>query len=903
MEKSPIVQQEAGAVEGNATASPKATKDDDNKSTTQAKTRHEEEAMAALIHAVQNERGETLRKTGKSGLNLNSKMMNADEPETTTVKRQTDQLSLAETAQCLMALHGDEDTPDTAEDKNKQNLSDVGATDRIVQTASLFKAAAAIGNNSTASSSPTVAAHQTGEVAEDNRQEDGSSNISNSRHTKTSVGSKARRAVKAVAAAAQQEWASVKDFYRPKQETITSVVLYWVCFVVLPSLAIAFVLFYGVENPPTGYCDSPLDADPNNPCNGEEASGSWWILFIGCRHVMIYLLAKLSDTFFIDFVLLQHAGIVRLLGPRVTLILVQAKGWPSLMWNWGVYTSLLLYGTNSFANHWLYFQNGLRIFNDENPSGTVTSAASYGGLILIAYLVPITVCLKRHSLGLHMGARLYVRYNERLQNVLLHVLLITELSLWVRKKRDRKATFTHFQRGESSESLSFRFRSKDDRLDDGNPQTGDEVQRESSTGNEVDMDFASFLDPWTEPERKNGEEDVSGKHIIEFQQALTVLTRPSFFSSAFGTVESRDECTKSSELLFCRILKIMDSNDESFNLADLTEWMFKGCNTAAEQQKAKELEDLLCPDKEGLVYIVDFIGSIDEVYKKVRMLEHAVNNASHIDKSYEALVNIVFYFVVGVVCLHILGLNPWTIIIPLGAFIFSLAFMIGDAASQIFEGMVLVLARQAYDVGDKIAIADVDDPASLEGSTHWLVEHVDLMKTVAKLVGTNELASFSNGSLARARLLNMNRSPDACVYVYVRFAIGTPYSIVMLLKSAVEKFVEARPQEWIQLLGFRTNRVEVEQNFVEYIIVLKHQNAWQNLVPIKESKALVASFCVEAQKKLGCHYQEPPKNIEVTIGGSKQDRRKKMDEQFQVEEASINELLELAQTFGVAEEE
>ena len=63
--------------------------------------------------------------------------------------------------------------------------------------------------------------------------------------------------------------------------------------------------------------------------------------------------------------------------------------------------------------------------------------------------------------------------------------------------------------------------------------------------------------------------------------------------------------------------------------------------------------------------------------------------------------------------------------------------------------------------------ANVSEAPNFDGSPHWLVESVDLLSTTARLTGTNEVASFSNGALARLRLVNMNRSPDPVVYVYV----------------------------------------------------------------------------------------------------------------------------------------
>jgi len=45
----------------------------------------------------------------------------------------------------------------------------------------------------------------------------------------------------------------------------------------------------------------------------------------------------------------------------------------------------------------------------------------------------------------------------------------------------------------------------------------------------------------------------------------------------------------------------------------------------------------------------------------------------------------------------------------------------------------------------------------------------------------------------------------------------------------VENFINARPREWVGLIGFRATRVEADMGFIEYKIVGEHREAWQNI--------------------------------------------------------------------------
>ena len=509
------------------------------------------------------------------------------------------------------------------------------------------------------------------------------------------------------------------------------------------------------------------------------------------------------------------------------------------------------------------------------------------------------------------------------------VLLVSELALWTRRTRDERITFKDWMSSaeggagaknehlnKSSTSGHFtesRAKSWAAKRPVPEPEPSHRVYSKKESGskekekNKRVEALEQQMDQWLEPRKKNRNgQEVSGSNIIEFRQTFAVMTRPYVFTSAFGPVDSRHECIESSDRVFRRLLKLMNVNDDSggheteggnqdpgareldgtdrtieneetttsdpsISLHDLTRWMYGGCHHPEEIQQALTMIDLLNPDHQGRMNAIGFSKAIDAVYKEVRLLENAVDNASDIDKGYERVINIFFYLILGTVCLTILGLDVLTLVLSLSSLIVAFSFMIGPASAQYFEGILMVLARQPYDIGDRIAVSDVDEPPNMDGSVHWLVESIDLVTTTARLTATNEEASFSNGALARMRIINMNRSPDSIVYVPVRFSMSVPYATILIFRSTVQRFVEDRPQEWQSIRGFRTTRVEAQMNYVEYSIVLMHRLSWQSLIPVLESKAAVASFCVESQKQLGCHYTAPSMPVEIRMAGNKND--------------------------------
>jgi hypothetical protein len=55
----------------------------------------------------------------------------------------------------------------------------------------------------------------------------------------------------------------------------------------------------------------------------------------------------------------------------------------------------MLYGDRNFARHWLFWQDYVGLFNEENPSGDVVDSTPYTRILAITAVVSVTVAVKR----------------------------------------------------------------------------------------------------------------------------------------------------------------------------------------------------------------------------------------------------------------------------------------------------------------------------------------------------------------------------------------------------------------------------------------------------------------------------------------------------------------------------
>lgn len=73
------------------------------------------------------------------------------------------------------------------------------------------------------------------------------------------------------------------------------------------------------------------------------------------------------------------------------------------------------------------------------------------------------------------------------------------------------------------------------------------------------------------------------------------------------------------------------------------------------------------PDRDGKLRRIDFVKSIDAIYRDLRKLSLNIEDNGDIDKAVETLLNVVFYFFIGSMVLQQLGLNPLQLFVSLSS--------------------------------------------------------------------------------------------------------------------------------------------------------------------------------------------------------------------------------------------
>ena len=357
--------------------------------------------------------------------------------------------------------------------------------------------------------------------------------------------------------------------------------------------------------------------------------------------------------------------------------------------------------------------------------------------------------------------------------------------------------------------------------------------------------------------------DSSIRTILQFKETLNFLDTDHPLSTPFGIADTQKHCVDSAEKIFQK-LRLKDPASETVKFDTILN-IALDADDHLDMTKVKSLKKLFKPRSNGDISMLDFVRATNDVYKRIKMFRAKTLNAAQLDDAFEQLINVAFYFGTVLLVLGILGVDPFNVFISMTGILVPLAFLFNEAGSQYFQGLLLILARQPYDIGDCISISDVTEETSKHGSTPWKVENITLFTTTVRSGPTNEVATISNGSLAKTRIINANRSQKAQVFVFLKLSIDVPYEKVKIFHSVVKEFVKDRPREWVKLGAFRAIRVEADQGYIEYELLAQHVEPWQIMGQVLQSRADLSSFCLEVMKQMGMRYESPNMPVNVTI--------------------------------------
>mmetsp|Transcript_17315 Transcript_17315/g.43217 ORF Transcript_17315/g.43217 Transcript_17315/m.43217 type:complete len:733 (-) Transcript_17315:656-2854(-) len=585
------------------------------------------------------------------------------------------------------------------------------------------------------------------------------------------------------------------------------------------------------------------------------------------------------ETIVIDFLMFRTRFFPKFIGTELALAVGQSKGWPCTLFFWAIFDILLLFGRGPHTRHWFFYQNFISLMNATNPSGNIPDQYVYRRIIYFAIGLSVSATLKRTLMANFVGQRVVVNYRRDLTELIKKLLIVGDLANLSKSAspRQRGTKSILFQRvGSFGRDVIGNLEDSENNRedDDETDSTTEPVDLPASLGRDIrsptkfsgnsifTAQFYDYLDEWEEPELQTKSQNVSTKDVLHVRRAVEFINGDYPFSPSFGSATTREECAKASQNLFDKLLK----KDEHVLTFDVLGKIARHLDGTNDRKKIMELVKLFRPNRKGEITKLDFVKSIDSVYKRLRLVLANINNASQIDRAYGQITNVIFWAVSVLVGLSVFGYNVEALLITLAGLLVSFAFMISSASSKYVEGILLILIRRPYDIGDKVCFmepnADVDDFGPPGGG--WIVETVDLYTTTVRKGTTREWATFTNGSLANSRILNLKRSEKPNIYMYLKFTMNITQEQLDEFRRRIIEFIKDRPREWIKLVSLRCTHFETEQQYLKFSLIVQHRESWQSFGTIQVSKSDIYIHALHLQKELKIYYTAPKVPIHVT---------------------------------------
>lgn len=172
------------------------------------------------------------------------------------------------------------------------------------------------------------------------------------------------------------------------------------------------------------------------------------------------------------------------------------------------------------------------------------------------------------------------------------------------------------------------------------------------------------------------------------------------FSVAFGPADKRKACIESGQKVYERLL-LRQSSGEVLHFNAIAQLAINR-DGSINSDKMKELVRIFRPDREGILTPIDFLKSVDKVYKEFRLIQASIENSGSVDRAFEMMVNYGFFTILGCVVLYIIRINPLALIMSMSAFIVGFAFMVGGASSKFFEVSLHAYHYRAIHICDEL---------------------------------------------------------------------------------------------------------------------------------------------------------------------------------------------------------
>ena len=177
------------------------------------------------------------------------------------------------------------------------------------------------------------------------------------------------------------------------------------------------------------------------------------------------------------------------------------------------------------------------------------------------------------------------------------------------------------------------------------------------------------------------------------------MDEPYPFGLAFGAAMTRDDVLVSASNVYRRMILSSENSVLSCDVLYLLTENEDG--VTIDKSKKRIIRKLFHPDAANEVSMLSFVQACDSLYRRMRYFRASVGNASVIDHALESIVDGIYNFILCLVMLSILNINPWPLLVSISTILVSVSFAVGPSAAKYIEGILLIAVRRYVSTGER----------------------------------------------------------------------------------------------------------------------------------------------------------------------------------------------------------
>ncbi|CAM9233874.1 unnamed protein product [Phaeothamnion confervicola] len=253
----------------------------------------------------------------------------------------------------------------------------------------------------------------------------------------------------------------------------------------------------------------------------------------------------------------------------------------------------------------------------------------------------------------------------------------------------------------------------------------------------------------------------------------------------------------------------------------------------------------------------EMVQGVVHTFHDHKSLSLTLKDSQHIAVKLGQIIGAVILFVLLFVWLALWGFDVKALSITFASFLVAIAFMIGNAASNLFVSIIYVFVMRMYDVGDRVMIHD--DRGKLQ---NCVVVKINLLLTEFKR-WDDQTFYIPNAILSTRTAINVQRSGHQWHEFFIQVAAATTGERLGHLKARLQEFARANdnPQSLYGYMIFALVGIE-DSTKLTVRICFRQKSNFQDLSRYWAQHSICTQAIKEACDDLAITYSLP----ELPIG-------------------------------------